>query len=85
MDLMSFGADVGVVAGIIALSQIIKKLIPEKYKKYLVIVPLILYILISFVITQPLEIQTYFKNVIIYTGAASWIYNGRKIIRPNVS
>ena len=64
-NIASFGVNLGIVLGIIFLSQMIKMIlsktkIENKIKKYYVLLPLVLSILGALASTTPLTIQKYF-------------------------
>jgi len=83
-DITSLGLDMGIILGIIFIGQFVKKFlskcnIPTKHKKWFIFMPLGLSLLAALVATRPLAVQDFFKNLIVYTGASSYIYNGRKL------
>lgn len=76
MDLLSAGLNIGIIVGIIAITQVIKKVdAKKKLKKYYVVFPLILGIAASFFMTNPLEWQGIGLNAMIYAGVSSYLYN----------
>jgi Ca2+/Na+ antiporter len=80
MDFGSLGVNTGLVAGIVAVTQLLKKLDKEsKFKKYYILIPLILGIGASFLITDPLTIKDVIINSIIYAGVSGYFYKSGKL------
>ena len=80
MDFGSLGINTGLVAGIVAITQLLKKLDKEsKFKKYYILIPLIFGIGASFLITTPLAAKDVIVNAIIYAGVSGYIYKSGKL------
>jgi hypothetical protein len=79
MDLVSLGINLAVIAGIIALTQVIKKQDKDgKLARFYVLVPLVLGIVAAVFVTVPLTWQGVGANAIIYAGVASYLYVAKR-------
>jgi Ca2+/Na+ antiporter len=79
MDIGTLGINVALIAGIIALTAVVKKLdVKGRLKRVYVLIPLALGILAAVLVTTPLEWQGVGVNAIIYAGIASYFYSAGK-------
>ena len=87
MDLGSFGINLALIAGIIALTTVVKKLdVKRRLKRVYVLIPLALGILAAVLVTSPLEWRGVGVNAIIYAGIASYLYSaGKKLTFAGVT
>jgi hypothetical protein len=80
MDIMAIGLNLGVIAGIIGLTEVVKRVVPVKLEGWVIVVPLVLGILAAMGLTQPLEWQGVVVNAIIYAGASTYAWKLGKTI-----
>jgi hypothetical protein len=80
MDLLAFGIDAAVVAGIIALSQVVKGLLPEKLVKLIILIPTILGAVAGVALGWGLPWGQVVTKVIIYVGVSTYIYKFGKTV-----
>lgn len=79
MDLGMLGINLALIAGIIAITELIKKLDKGgKLSRVYVLIPLVLGIVGAVFATSPLTWQGVGLNAIIYAGIASYLYNAGK-------
>lgn len=79
MDLLSLGINLSLVGGIIALTQVVKKIDAKgKLARFYVLLPLGLGVVAAFLVTQPLTWQGVGVNAIIYAGVSSYFYVAKK-------
>lgn len=75
MDFANLGLNMGVVAGIIALTKVLTSIDKDgKYSRLYPIIPAVLGIGAAAFTTDPLTWQEFGKNFLIYVGAATYIY-----------
>jgi len=80
MDFGSLGINTALVAGIVAITQLLKTIDKKsKFKKYYILIPLILGIGAAFLITSPLEVKDVIVNAIIYAGVSGYFYKSGKL------
>ncbi len=80
MDILTIGLNAGIIAGIIGLTEVIKKIIPVKLEGWVIIVPLLLGVAAAVGLTKPLEWQGVVVNAIIYAGASTYAWKLGKTI-----
>lgn len=81
MNLEALGINTAVLAGIIGLTALIKKAdAKSRFKRFYVLVPLLLGIGAAFFLTQPLTWQGVGMNAIIYAGVAAYLYDFKKTV-----
>ncbi|MDD5303075.1 MAG: hypothetical protein PHS14_08185 [Elusimicrobia bacterium] len=79
MDLLQFGIDLGVIAGIIGLTQVVKGMDKaKKLEKFYVLIPVVLGLGAAVATTSPLTIAGAARNGIAYAGVAALAYMARK-------
>ena len=76
------GLNAGVIAGIVALTTMIKSLDKNKrLKRFYTLIPFALGILASVFLTQPFQWQQFGLNCLIYASIASYMYTtGKKVL-----
>jgi|ETNvirnome_6_100_1030635.scaffolds.fasta_scaffold04479_2 Ca2+/Na+ antiporter len=80
MDLSSIGINSALIVGIVSITELIKTLDKKsKFKKYYILVPLILGAAASFLITKPLVTTDVIVNAIIYAGVSGFMYKSGKL------
>lgn len=80
LGLAPIGINTGIVFIIILLTQGAKKLDKKsKFKKFYILIPLILGILAAFLTTDPLTVKEVIMNSIIYAGVSGYFYNSGKL------
>ena len=80
MDLSGLGINSALVIGIVALTEVIKKIDTKgKFKKFYILIPLILGVGASFLITNPLTVTSVITNAIIYAGVSGYTYKSGKL------
>jgi hypothetical protein len=87
VDIGSLGLNLALIAGIIALTGLVKKLDKKgTLSRYYVLIPLVLGIVGAVCVTTPLSWQGVGVNAIIYAGIASYLYNaGKKLTIAGVT
>lgn len=80
MDLLTLGIDAAVVAGIIGLTEVVKSFIPERIKKYVILVPTLLGAVAGVALGWGLPWGQVVTKVIIYVGAATYIFRFGKTV-----
>lgn len=81
MTLEALGIDTLVLAGIIGLTAVIKwRDKKQRFKRFYVLIPLLLGIAAAFFLTQPLTWQGVGRNAIIYAGVAAYLYDFKKVV-----
>jgi hypothetical protein len=77
MDLGSLGVNVSVLIAIVGIAEYVKNQLDTKnrFKKYYVVLPLILSVIAAIFITEPLQWQSYLQNVFIYAGISAYGYD----------
>jgi hypothetical protein len=81
-DITQLGLNVGVVLGILAITQVIKNIdTKNKYKRFYVLIPLALSFLAGFAVTKPLEFQDFLNNVLMYVGGSVYLYSTKSIFK----
>jgi|GEM_PF-3143238 len=87
MDMETLGINLALIAGIIALTAVLRKLDSAKrFKRFYVLIPLFLGIIGAIFATTPITWQGVGLNAIIYAGIASYIYNaGKKLSFAGIS
>jgi Ca2+/Na+ antiporter len=80
LDLTSFGINTLLIVGIVALTEALKKLdTNNKFKNYYILIPLILGVVSSFLVTKPLVVTEIVTNAIIYAGVSGYVYKSGKL------
>ena len=80
MELGSLGINTGLVAVIVLITEALKKLDKEsKFKKYYILIPLILGVGAAFLTTTPLEVKDVIVNSIVYAGVSGYFYKSGKL------
>jgi Ca2+/Na+ antiporter len=87
MDLGTLGANLTLIAGIIGLTAVVKKLdTANRLKRVYILIPLALGIVAGILTTKPLEWRGVGINAIIYAGISSYIYQtGKKLVVGGVT
>jgi hypothetical protein len=77
MDFINLGIDASILGAIVGISELIKNKLDagNKFKKFYILLPLILSFVAALFITEPFGWQLYLKNVFVYTGISSYGYN----------
>lgn len=79
MDLLSLGLDVAVIVGIILFTRVITGFdTTKKYEKYYVLIPLCMAFVVAFFVTNPLQWQTYGRNVVVYGPLSAYLFKVKK-------
>ena len=79
MDLLQLGIDLGVVAGIIGLTQAAKSFDKgKKLERFYVLVPVLLGLIAGVALTSPLTVAGVARAGIAYGGVAALAYMARK-------
>jgi hypothetical protein len=73
-DSLLKAVDLVVIVAIIAITEAVKRAVPEKYWRLMPIVPLVLGIAAGFVVTTASEWRAFAKAAMLYAGAASLAY-----------
>lgn len=80
LGLPPIGVNTGLVVIIVLLTQGIKKLDKNnKFKKFYILVPLLLGIGAAFLSTDPLAVKEVIINSIVYAGVAGYFYKSGKL------
>jgi hypothetical protein len=80
MELGSLGVNTGLVAVIVLVTEALKKIDKNsKFKKYYILIPLILGIGAAFLTTTPLEVKDLIVNSIVYAGVSGYFYKTGKL------
>jgi ABC-type glucose/galactose transport system permease subunit len=75
MDILTLGINSAIVGGIITLSNVIKSWDPtNKYKRFYILIPTILGVLVAYLKTEPFMWKDFGTNIIIYVGSATYIF-----------
>jgi len=75
MDIMMIGVDTAIIAGIIALSNVIKSFDGEKkFKRFYILIPLGLGILAAYLRTEPFSVKAFGSLAMNYAGIASYLF-----------
>lgn len=77
MDFTSLGLDASILFAIVGISELIKNKLDKenKFKKFYVLLPLIISFIAATFVSEPFTWQEYLKNVFIYTGISSYAYD----------
>jgi len=79
MDFLNLGADLGIVGGIITITELIKQFDQDKkFKKYYVLIPAILSIPAAFIVSKTFDWHEIAKNFLLYLGVSTYIYKAGK-------
>jgi hypothetical protein len=79
VDLLQLGIDLGVIAGIIGLTQVVKSFDKaRKLERWYVLVPVVFGLGAAVALTSPLSVQGVARNGIAYAGVAALAYMARK-------
>ncbi len=73
MDL--FGLDVALVVAIVGITQKIKSLVPLENRKWYLLCPLVLSVIVAFSLTNPLVWQEVLRNFLVYFGVSVLFYD----------
>lgn len=85
MSLENLGLDITVLAGIVALTETIKKVDKNKIlKNFYVYIPIAFAALGAYLVTEPFGWKQLVINIIIYTGVAGYGYDLIKKTLDNV-
>lgn len=82
MDIMSIGLDLGVIAGIMGITEAVKRLDSDnRLKRYYVLIPLFLGVVAALVTASPFALQAVGKQALIYVGVSTYLYTtGKKLM-----
>lgn len=85
MDFTSLGLDASILFAIVGISELIKNKLDKKnkFKRFYILLPLIISFIAAIFVSEPFTWQEYLKNVFIYTGVSSYGYNVIKNSIPN--
>lgn len=77
MDLTNLGVDASILFAIVGISELIKNKLDrkDKFKKFYVLLPLLISLIAGLFVSDPFTWQEYLRNVFIYTGISSYGYN----------
>ena len=76
----ALGVNGGLILGIIMLTEALKKLDKKKrFKKFYIIIPLVLGIGAAFLMTEPLAFKDVSINAIVYAGVSGYFYKSGKL------
>jgi hypothetical protein len=80
LGLPPIGVNTGLVFIIVAITQAIKKLDKNnKFKKFYILIPLLLGIGAAFLSTDPLAVKEVIINSIVYAGVSGYFYKSGKL------
>lgn len=81
MDFANLGIDLAIVAAIIALTEVAKSLDPaKKLARFYILIPTILGVAAAFIVSRPLQWQEVAKNIVLYVGAATYLFKFGKTV-----
>jgi hypothetical protein len=80
MDFAKLGVNLGIVAGIIGITEVIKFILPVTLTKFVIIIPAILGAVAAVALEWGEGWTTIVKNCIIYVGAATYIWKFGKTV-----
>lgn len=80
LGLPPIGVNTGLVFIIVAITQALKKLDKEnKFKKFYILIPLLLGVGAAFLSTEPLAVKEVIINSIVYAGVSGYFYKSGKL------
>jgi hypothetical protein len=80
MDFAKLGVNLGIVAGIIGITEVVKLVLPPALVKFVILIPAILGAVAAVALGWGDGWTTILKNCIIYVGAATYIYKFGKTV-----
>lgn len=76
MSFESLGLDITVLAGIVGLTETIKKIDKKNVlKKFYVYIPIVIAAVGAYLVTSPFDWKQLLINIIVYTGVAGYGYD----------
>jgi TRAP-type C4-dicarboxylate transport system permease small subunit len=79
MDFAFVGINLAIVAGIVGLTEVIKVIIPDKLKRFILLVPTVLGLAAALIMGWG-SVKEVLKDCIIYVGAATYIWKFGKTV-----
>jgi hypothetical protein len=80
MDFARLGVNLGIVAGIIGITEVVKLILPPSLVKFVILIPTILGAVAALALGWGEGWTTIVKNCIIYVGAATYIWKFGKTV-----
>lgn len=76
IDLTQIGINIGVIAGIMGITEVVKLQMKgwEPAGRVIILVPLVLALAAALFLTRPFGWQEYGENAIIYCGSATYLF-----------
>jgi hypothetical protein len=79
ISLGDLGVNTGLIFVIIMITQFLKNLdTKNKFSKFYVLIPLLLSVGISFLVTDPIKVQDIITNILVYAGVSAYFYKTGK-------
>ena len=79
MDIAFIGINLGIVAGIVGLTEVIKVIIPDNFKRFILLVPTVLGLAAALIMGWG-DWKEVLKDCIIYVGAATYVFKFGKTV-----
>ena len=84
MDFAMVGINLAIVAGIIGITEVVKTFLPEKLKRFTILVPTILGVVAAVVLGLSGGWKEVLKDCIIYVGSATYVWKfGKTVFASN--